>query len=194
MTRRNGEDFQGRPRYSVPGLTVQDAGAVIELLQQRLHALHDLHLTLKHVHCIVAGPFIAVHGMLDCQVDRLRAVADDVAEHSLPGVECVHATPGVLVVERTWEECRLGRADAVAYLGALDVVYTGVIEDLRTVTKSVGEIDPVTEEKEERGPGHAPSGAARASRSEREFASIITGCRGTCVSRHQPYARNREPP
>ncbi|TXS68859.1 DNA starvation/stationary phase protection protein [Streptomyces sp. NBC_01715] len=138
---------EAAPRYTVPGITVQDAGSVIELLQLRLHALNDLHLTLKHVHWNVVGPyFIAVHEMLDPQVDRVRAMADDVAERlaALGGV--AHGTPGTLVEERTWEDYSVGRADAIAHLGALNLVYTGVIEELRTVTKSVGEIDPVTED------------------------------------------------
>lgn len=40
----------------------------------------------------------------------------------------------------------MGRADAIAHLGALDLVYTGVIEDLRAAIKTVGDIDPVTED------------------------------------------------
>ncbi|MER5387246.1 DNA starvation/stationary phase protection protein [Streptomyces sp. NPDC002688] len=135
------------PRYTVPGLAVQDAGSLIEVLQQRLHALNDLHLTLKHVHWNVVGPhFIAVHEMLDPQVDRVRAMADDVAERlaALGGI--AHGTPGVLVEERTWKDYSVGRADAIAHLGALDLVYTGLIEDLRAAVKTVGEIDPVTED------------------------------------------------
>ncbi|MEW1928496.1 MULTISPECIES: Dps family protein [unclassified Streptomyces] len=135
------------PRYTVPGLTVQDAGTVIELLQQRLHALNDLHLTLKHVHWNVVGPhFIAVHEMIDPQVDRVRDMADDVAERlaALGGV--AHGTPGALVAERGWEDYSLGRADAIAHLGALDLVYTGILQDLRAATKTVGDIDPATED------------------------------------------------
>ncbi|MFF3616994.1 DNA starvation/stationary phase protection protein Dps [Streptomyces sp. NPDC002580] len=135
------------PRYTVPGLTVQDAGSVIELLQQRLHSLNDLHLTLKHAHWNVVGPhFIAVHEMLDPQVDRVREMADDVAERlaALGGV--AHGTPGTLVKERTWEDYSVGRADALAHLGALDLVYTGIIQDLRSAIKTVGDIDPATED------------------------------------------------
>ncbi|MFJ6700629.1 Dps family protein [Streptomyces sp. NPDC091272] len=135
------------PHYTVPGLTVEDAGKVIELLQQRLHALNDLHLTLKHVHWNVVGPhFIAVHQMLDPQVDQVRDMADDVAERiaALGGV--AQGTPGALVKGRTWEDYSVGRADAIAHLGALDLVYTGIGEDLRTVVKTVGEIDPATED------------------------------------------------
>ncbi|MEU8790839.1 DNA starvation/stationary phase protection protein [Streptomyces sp. NPDC048643] len=135
------------PRYTVPGLTVEDAGSLIEVLQERLHSLNDLHLTLKHVHWNVVGPhFIAVHEMLDPQVDRVRAMADDVAERiaALGGV--AHGTPGALVDGRTWKDYSVGRADAIAHLGALDLVYTGLIEDLRAAVKKVGDIDPATED------------------------------------------------
>ncbi|MFD8735962.1 Dps family protein [Streptomyces sp. NPDC059618] len=135
------------PRHTVPGLTVEDAGPLIEVLQQRLHALNDLHLTLKHVHWNVVGPhFIAVHEMLDPQVDRVRDLADDAAERlaALGGV--AHGTPGVLVEERSWNDYSVGRADAIAHLGALDLVYTGVIEDTRAAIKTVGDIDPATED------------------------------------------------
>ncbi|MGW0966539.1 DNA starvation/stationary phase protection protein Dps [Streptomyces sp. NPDC002516] len=138
---------QATPRHTVPGLTVEDASRLIEMLQQRLHALNDLHLTLKHVHWNVVGPhFIAVHEMLDPQVDRVRDMADDAAERlaALGGV--AHGTPGVLVEERSWNDYSVGRADAIAHLGALNLVYTGVIEDLRAAIKTVGDIDPATED------------------------------------------------
>ncbi|MFG2308721.1 DNA starvation/stationary phase protection protein Dps [Streptomyces sp. NPDC048566] len=135
------------PRYTVPGLTVQDAGSLIGVLQQRLHALNDLHLTLKHVHWNVVGPhFIAVHEMLDPQVERVRAMADDVAERiaALGGV--AQGTPGALVADRAWEDYSVGRADAIAHLGALDLVYTGVLEDLRNAVGKAGDTDPATED------------------------------------------------
>jgi DNA-binding ferritin-like protein len=45
------------------------AQIVIGLLQDRLNALNDPALTLKHVHWNVVGPnFIAVHTMLDPQL------------------------------------------------------------------------------------------------------------------------------
>ncbi|RII17899.1 DNA protection during starvation protein [Streptomyces sp. YIM 130001] len=114
---------------------MQDAGTVIELLQQRLHALNDLNLTLKHIHWNVVGPhFIAVHEMLDPQVDRVRDMADDVAERvaALGGV--AQGTPGALIEERTWKEYSVG------------IVYTGVLEALRSTIKTVGDIDAATED------------------------------------------------
>ncbi|WP_030561074.1 DNA starvation/stationary phase protection protein Dps [Streptomyces aureocirculatus] len=135
------------PRYTVPGISVEDGGKLISALSARLHALNDLHLTLKHVHWNVVGPhFIAVHEMLDPQVDRVRDMADDVAERisALGGVP--KGTPGALVAERTWDDYSIGRADAIAHLGALDMVYTGVIESYRTAIEKVGDLDPATED------------------------------------------------
>ncbi|MFE2265002.1 DNA starvation/stationary phase protection protein Dps [Streptomyces griseosporeus] len=135
------------PKYTVPGIDREAAGRLIGLLRLRLHALNDLHLTLKHVHWNVVGPhFIAVHEMIDPQVDRVRDMADDVAERiaALGGV--AQGTPGALVAERSWDDYSVGRADALAHLGALDLVYTGVIEDVRTAIKEAGDIDPATED------------------------------------------------
>jgi starvation-inducible DNA-binding protein len=135
------------PKYTVPGLSTDDARKLIDLLRLRLHALNDLHLTLKHVHWNVVGPhFIAVHEMLDPQVDRVRDMADDVAERvaALGGV--AQGTPGTLVKERTWDDYSIGRADAIAHLGALDVVYTGILESVRKAVEIAGELDPATED------------------------------------------------
>ena len=121
------------PRYTVPGLKPDAASEVIGLLQDRLNALNDLALTLKHVHWNVVGPhFIAVHTMLDPQVDGVREMVDDVAERiaTLGGSPC--GTPGALVAARSWEDYSIGRDDAIAHLGALDLVYSGVIADHRS--------------------------------------------------------------
>ena len=67
--------------FTVPGLTEETGHHVGETLQLRLHAMNDLHLTLKHAHWNVVGPnFIAVHEMLDPQVDLVRGFADEIAE------------------------------------------------------------------------------------------------------------------
>ncbi|NEA45075.1 DNA starvation/stationary phase protection protein [Streptomyces sp. SID10815] len=135
------------PKYTVPGVDLKDAARLIDVLRLRLHALNDLHLTLKHVHWNVVGPhFIAVHQMVDPQVDRVRDMADDVAERiaALGGV--AQGTPGALVSQRTWDDYSIGRADAIAHLGALDLVYSGVILDVRGAIKEVSETDPATED------------------------------------------------
>jgi starvation-inducible DNA-binding protein len=112
------------PRYTVPGLKPDAASEVIGLLQDRLNALNDLALTLKHVHWNVIGPhFIAVHTMLDPQVDGVREMVDDVAERiaTLGGSPC--GTPGALVAARS-----------------------GVIADHRTAIDKTEEPDPVTQD------------------------------------------------
>ena len=133
------------PKYTVPSLTLQQGADVAAVLQQRLDALNDLALTLKHIHWNVVGPhFIAVHEMLDPQVDAVRLMVDAIAERiATLGVAPV-GTPGELVKNRTWEDYSIGRDGAIAHLGALDVVYIGVIEDHRKAAKDVEEIDDVT--------------------------------------------------
>lgn len=133
------------PKYTVPSLTLQEGADVAAVLQQRLDALNDLALTLKHIHWNVVGPhFIAVHEMLDPQVDAVRLMVDAIAERiATLGVAPV-GTPGELVKNRTWEDYSIGRDSAIAHLGALDVVYIGVIEDHRKAAKDVEEIDDVT--------------------------------------------------
>jgi starvation-inducible DNA-binding protein len=133
--------------FTVPGLTLDEGHAVGGILQQRLHALNDLALTLKHAHWNVIGPgFIGVHEMLDPQIEAVRGMVDDTAERMAAlGVPPV-GTPGALVAARSWDDYSIGRASTVAHLGALDLVYNGIIGDQRDAIKKVGELDPITED------------------------------------------------
>lgn len=134
-------------KYTVPGMDESVAGPVIELLQDRLNALTDLHLTLKHVHWNVVGPhFIAVHLMLDPQVDAVRLMSDAVAERIATLGGSPVGTPGALVAQRSWDDYSIGRDDAIAHLGALDVVYSGVIAAHRSAIEATEEPDPVTQD------------------------------------------------
>ena len=138
---------QTNPQYTVPGMSTDAAQRVIELLQSRLHAYNDLHLTLKHVHWNVVGPhFIAVHEMLDPQVDDVRAMADDVAERIATLGGSPVGTPGALVDARSWNEYSLGRATTQEHLGALELVYRGVIGDARAAIDEVDKLDLVTQD------------------------------------------------
>ncbi|HWM05227.1 MAG TPA: DNA starvation/stationary phase protection protein [Actinophytocola sp.] len=133
--------------YTVPGMEEKDAATVIDLLQNRLNALNDLALTLKHVHWNVIGPnFIAVHTMLDPQVESVRGMVDDVAERIATLGGSPIGTPGALVAQRNWDDYSVGRDDAIAHLGALDLVYTGVITDHREAIDETEEADPVTQD------------------------------------------------
>ena len=135
------------PKYTVPGVDSHDATEIIDTLQDRLNALNDLALTLKHIHWNVVGPhFIAVHTMLDPQVDAVRLMVDATAERIATLGGSPSGTPGALVAGRSWDDYSLGRSDAIAHMGALDVVYSGVIEAHRKAIESTEETDPVTQD------------------------------------------------
>jgi len=133
------------PKFTVPSMSKEDGAAVAATLQQRLNALNDLALTLKHIHWNVVGPhFISVHEMLDPQVDAVRLMVDATAERIATLGTAPVGTPGALVAARTWEDYSLGRDNAIAHLGALDLVYQGVISDHRKAADDVEDADPVT--------------------------------------------------
>ena len=123
------------------------AAEVVDILQDRLYALIDLHLTLKHIHWNVVGPnFIGVHEMLDPQVDAVRGLAD---EHRR-----AHRHPRRLAdrhARRPGRAPHLGRlrprpGPTQAHLGALDLVYRGVIGSHREAIEALDELDPVTQD------------------------------------------------
>ncbi len=133
--------------FTTPGLTEADASRVVELLQDRLNACNDLHLTLKHVHWNVVGPhFIAVHEMIDPHVDEVIAMVDETAERIATLGASPKGTPGAVVSGRSWDDYSLGRATTNEHLGALDEVYTMLITDHRKAQEAVADIDPVTED------------------------------------------------
>jgi starvation-inducible DNA-binding protein len=133
--------------YTVPGLDEADAKPVAGLLQERLNALNDLALTLKHIHWNVVGTnFIAVHTMLDPQVDAVRLMVDATAERVATLGASPAGTPGALVEQRSWDDYDIGRADAIDHLGALDLVYAGVIKAHRDAIRATERADPVTQD------------------------------------------------
>jgi starvation-inducible DNA-binding protein len=133
--------------FTVPGLDTDQSARLGDVLQQRLTAFNDLHLTLKHVHWNVVGPnFIAVHEMLDPQVELVRGYADEVAERIATLGGTPDGRPGAVVAERSWTDYSLGRDTAQAHLAALDLVYDGVVTDHRKAIAIAGDLDPVTED------------------------------------------------
>ena len=133
--------------YTVPGMKTDNAERVVKLLQDRLNSLSDLALTLKHIHWNVTGPnFIAVHTMLDPQVDAVRGMVDDTAERIATLGGSPVGTPGALVAQRDWDDYSIGRSGTQQHLGALDVVYTGIIEAHRGAIETTEELDPVTQD------------------------------------------------
>lgn len=134
-------------KFTVPGLSEKDGGRVADILQERLSAYNDLHLTLKHIHWNVVGPnFIGVHEMIDPQVELVRGYADDAAERIAALGASPQGTPGAIEKHRTWDDYSVGRDSAQAHLAALDLVYDGLIADNRKAISEVGEIDPITED------------------------------------------------
>ena len=137
----------GSVRFTIPGIAPETAQQLTTLLQERLNALTDLALTLKHIHWNVVGPhFIAVHTMLDPQYEAVSLMVDHVAERIATLGGSPQGTPGALVAARTWDDYSLGRADAIAHLGALDLVYTGVVAAHREAIDATEEPDPVTQD------------------------------------------------
>jgi starvation-inducible DNA-binding protein len=135
------------PKFTVPGLKTKEAQVVAEHLQGRLVALIDLSLTLKHIHWNVVGPtFIGVHTMLDPQVDGVAAMVDQTAERVATLGTSPNGLPGNLVQQRSWDDYSLGRALVPEHLGALDLVFSGVIEDHRSALEAIGDLDPITED------------------------------------------------
>ena len=133
--------------YTVPGMKSDDADKAVTILQDRLNSFNDLALTLKHVHWNVVGPhFIAVHTMLDPQVDAVRAMVDETAERIATLGASPVGTPGALVAQRDWDDYSIGRADTQQHLAALDVVYTGIIEAQREAIENTEELDHVTQD------------------------------------------------
>jgi len=134
--------------YAPAGIETGDAEKVATILQERLATLVDLSLILKHVHWNVIGPgFIAVHQMMDSQVESTRGMIDTVAERitTMGGVAAGLAQQ-VTEMRQAGDDYALGRGPVAAHLGALDKVYEQTCSGHRTAIEQVGSIDPVTED------------------------------------------------
>lgn len=133
--------------YSIPGMSDADAEQVRTRLQERLTALIDMELTLKHIHWNVVGPnFVGVHEMLDPQVDAVRTMVDEIAERIATLGGSPVGTPGYVAANRSWDDYDIGRATTLEHLGALDLVYDGVVVDHRAAIEELEEADPVTQD------------------------------------------------
>ncbi len=136
-----------KTKFTAPGLSDNDGAAAAGVLQDRLTALTDLQLTLKHVHWNVVGPnFIAVHKMLDPQFKGVRKMVDQTAERiATLGLSPV-GTLGALSQGQGWVDYPLGRADALEHLAALDRVYDEVISQHRQAMHKLESIDLVSQD------------------------------------------------
>lgn len=133
--------------YTVPGIDQNSVKQIIDGLQERLTDYNDLHLILKHVHWNVVGAnFIAVHEMIDPQIDLVRGFADEVAERiSTLGGEPI-GTPAGHVQDRKPLEYPTNKATTQDHLKQVNDLYTQVIEGVRESMGEAGELDPITED------------------------------------------------
>jgi starvation-inducible DNA-binding protein len=132
--------------FTLPGLELSAGHKVAATLQERLLGLIDLSLVLKHAHWNVLGPtFIGVHEMLDTQVAGVRLMSDAVAERIAQLGVAPNGLPGNLVAKRHWDDYSQTRASVLQHLAALDLVYTGVIEEHRSAIAEF-EDEPVTQD------------------------------------------------
>lgn len=133
--------------FTTPGLSQTKAKKIVDLLQHRLAAYNDLHLTLKHIHWNVIGPhFIGVHEMLDPQVDLVRGYADEVAERIATLGASPRGTAGAIEAVRDWDDYALERDTVSAHLAALDLVYVGVVSSNREAIDKLDDLDLVTQD------------------------------------------------
>lgn len=134
-------------RFAIPGMDADVGRRTAGILQERLVALLDLTLTLKHVHWNVVGPaFIGVHKMLDEQVDAVRLMSDESAERIAALGASPNGLAGSLVAARSWDDYSLMRATTLEHLGGLDLVYDGVIQGHRDAMDELAEIEPVSQD------------------------------------------------
>ncbi len=94
----------------------------------------------------MAGPnFIAVHEMLDPQVDEVLAMADETAERIAALGGSLSGRPNDIVRFRTWDKFDLdGRQNTLDYLRALDKYYDAFIKDDRTAIKELDDLDVIS--------------------------------------------------
>ena len=76
----------------------------------------------------------------------MREMVDDTAERIATLGGSPVGAPGALVKQRDWDDYSIGRADAIAHLGALDVVYAGIIEAHRAAIGETEKLDLVSQD------------------------------------------------
>ena len=131
--------------FVVPGLDEAASEKAIAILQNRLSQEQEAALVLKHAHWNVTGPnFIAVHEMLDPEVEAVLAQADETAER----IATLGGTPDgradAIVRNRTWKSFDAeGRVGTEEYLKALIEYYDAFIADDRKAIAELDELDVI---------------------------------------------------
>lgn len=132
--------------YTNPGLDEETSEKIITVLQNRLSNEQEAALVLKHAHWNLVGPnFIAVHEMLDPEVDSVLNQADETAERisQLGGSPMGRADD--VVANRSWDKFELtGRKSVEEYLKALVAYYEQFIAADREAIKQLDELDVIS--------------------------------------------------
>ncbi|MDR1861438.1 MAG: DNA starvation/stationary phase protection protein [Candidatus Ancillula sp.] len=134
--------------FLVPTLDEAKTDVAVENLQKALDILNDLALTLKHAHWNVTGQnFIAVHELLDPEIDSVRDAVDEIAER----IAALGGAPNGLSTQTQKSASQLlpeyplkGRANTIEHLKAVDAQYTAVNEILRTAIEKLDDADLVS--------------------------------------------------
>lgn len=132
--------------YTNSGLDEETSEKIITILQNRLSNEQEAALVLKHAHWNLVGPnFIAVHEMLDPEVDSVLNQADETAERisQLGGSPMGRADD--VVANRSWDKFELtGRKSVEEYLKALIAYYEQFIAADREAIKQLDELDVIS--------------------------------------------------
>ena len=132
--------------FVVPGLDEAASEKAIAILQNRLSQEQEAALVLKHAHWNVTGPnFIAVHEMLDPQVEAMLGMADETAERIATMGGAPDGSADAITRNRTWKPFDLeGRHSTEEYLQALIEYYDAMIVDDRKAIAELDELDLVS--------------------------------------------------
>jgi starvation-inducible DNA-binding protein len=132
--------------FVVPGLDEAASEKIIAILQNRLSQEQEAALVLKHAHWNVTGPdFIAVHEMIDPQVETLLAQADETAERIATLGGSPDGRPDSIIRHRDWKALDLeGRHSTTSYLKALVEYYDTFIADDRKAITELDELDVIS--------------------------------------------------
>jgi starvation-inducible DNA-binding protein len=132
----------------IPTLTNEQTNAAVENLQLTVDLLNDLALTLKHAHWNVVGAnFIAVHEMLDPQIEQVRSDVDAAAERiaALGGSPNGLSSSVLETAKQNLPQYKLtSRANTLEHLQALDEQYTAVETILRGVIAKLDDADLIS--------------------------------------------------
>ncbi|WP_018142816.1 Dps family protein [Alloscardovia criceti] len=132
--------------YTIATLSEEASEKIISILQSRLSQEQEAALILKHAHWNVSGPnFIAVHEMIDPQVDVVLNQADESAERISQLGGSPDGRPDAIVRNRDWSDFNTsGTQSTEAYIKALIDYYDEFIANDRNAIAELDELDVIS--------------------------------------------------